>query len=221
MKKRLPELLPGMKMGRWTLLERQRGKRSAIHWLCICDCGNKSVVHQSNLRSGCSQSCGCLQSERTSAACRKHGEAGHGGGAGRSLEYNSWASMINRCCNPLTPAYQDYGARGITVCGRWKNSFEAFLDDMGRRPSPRYSIGRLDNNSGYGPDNCEWQTQAQQNRNTRRTKLITYNGESLVATDWAAKTGLSFDTIRDRLRRGWPVEKTLTTPSQYAKRVPA
>ncbi len=86
-------------------------------------------------------------------------------------EYLCWWNMINRCANPQNPNFRNYGARGITVCKRWAESFEAFLIDMGRRPSPHHSIDRINNNGNYEPGNCRWATRSQQGHNTRNNKL--------------------------------------------------
>jgi hypothetical protein len=86
---------------------------------------------------------------------------------GKSPEYNSWDDMISRCYRPSHGSYKNYGARGIAVCQRWRDSFEAFLNDMGLKPSADYSIDRKDGNKGYAPDNCRWSTRHEQNSNRR------------------------------------------------------
>lgn len=91
----------------------------------------------------------------------------HGGTATNT--YGIWTAMRNRCLNPNNHHYADYGGRGITVCERW-SLFENFLADVGERPAGR-TLGRIDNNGPYCPDNCRWETWEQQNRNTRNTKL--------------------------------------------------
>jgi hypothetical protein len=98
----------------------------------------------------------------------EHGEAIPGQ---ETPEYRAWQAMRNRCGNPNSPKFKDWGGRGITVCARWQNSFSDFLFDMGRRPENKSSLGRIDNNGHYEPANCEWQTDLQQGRNTRRIRL--------------------------------------------------
>jgi hypothetical protein len=129
-----------------------------------------------------------------------------------SPEYQSWENMLARCSNPHSPAYPDYGGRGITVCERWKN-FANFLADMGTKPSSRHSIGRINNDSGYEPLNCQWEDCLQQANNTRSNRWIEYDGERLTMAQWSRKTGLSQKCIQARLAKGWTVEFTLTTPA--------
>ena len=94
----------------------------------------------------------------------------HGHSKRRSPEYNAWSNMRQRCNNPQATGYSDYGGRGITVCSRW-DSFEAFLEDMGNKPSPKHSLDRINNAGEYGPGNCRWATRLEQNRNTRSSRL--------------------------------------------------
>jgi hypothetical protein len=125
--------------------------------------------------------------------------------------------MRDRCRNPKHRAYKNYGGRGITVCERW-NSFENFYADVGDRPSPKHSIDRIDNDLGYEPGNVRWADQKTQSRNSRRNRLVAINGETLCLQDWAERMGLGRCTIYDRLRRGWSIERALTTPPARAPR---
>jgi hypothetical protein len=105
--------------------------------------------------------------------------------------------------------YRHYGGRGISMCDRWANSFEAFVADMGKCP-PHHSLGRLDNDGHYEPGNCCWQTQKEQLANTRRTVKLTLNGETMTQNEWAIRLGLKMGTIDYRRRHGWPVERVLS-----------
>ncbi len=191
----------GERHGRLTVLAYAGGKQ----WQCRCDCGRELSVRSTNLASGNTRSCGCLQAEITGNWSRSHGLTYSG-------EYNSWCAMISRCHNPDNNTYHLYGARGVTVCRRWRDSFEAFLADMGRKPTPTHSINRVNNDIGYQPDNCVWATSKEQGRNKRNNHRLTYLGETLCIADWSDRTGLGQRTIWYRLWRGWTVERTLTTP---------
>jgi hypothetical protein len=130
--------------------------------------------------------------------------------------YISWRGMKERCLRPKHSQYKDYGGRGVKICTRWTESFEAFLEDMGPRP-PATSIERRDNSLGYQPGNCYWATRKQQARNKRNNRLITANGETKTLAEWAEITGLSYATIITRLdRQKWTPEDALTKPPDHA-----
>lgn len=136
-------------------------------WECRCDCGSAKVVRVNRLRSGETTSCGCYQKEQASKLNLWHG---HNRRHKSSRTHNSWRAMIARCVNPKNIGYPEYGARGITVCARWRSSFANFLADMGERPAGM-TLDRRDNDKGYSRRNCRWATPKQQANNTRRSKL--------------------------------------------------
>ena len=125
--------------------------------------------------------------------------------------WHSWTAMRQRCHYPNDINYKNYGARGIHVCERWMNSFENFYSDMGDRPQGM-SLDRIDNDGDYCAENCKWSTKPEQGINQRTNRLIEYDGERLTLMQWSRRTGLSKHTISRRLKSGWSVEKTLTTP---------
>jgi hypothetical protein len=106
------------------------------------------------------------------------------------------------------PAYHNYGGRGITICVKW-DIFANFLSDMGEVP-PNHSLDRINNNGNYEPQNCRWATNEQQHRNTRRNRMIEYNGERLCLAEWEKRLGVGVGTIWRRIERGWPVGIALT-----------
>lgn len=186
--------------GRLTLVERVAGTRRPIKWTCSCECGASVVVAPGLLRSGNTRSCGCLRKELSAAAHTTHGAA-------HTRTYSIWAGVVQRCTNPNNHRWPHYGGRGITVCDRWLSSSN-FLEDMGQAPDGM-SIERIDNELGYFKENCRWATQKEQCRNTRRTRLIEYNGETLSLAALSERTGTRYSLIRDRLNRGWPVERAV------------
>jgi hypothetical protein len=127
--------------------------------------------------------------------------------------YWRWRAMIQRCTNPKNSQWTSYGGRGIAVCERWR-TFENFYADMGD-PPPGMSLDRIDVNGNYEPSNCRWATFSRQARNLRKTPMLTFNGETLPLIDWAERLGINFRTLHSRLKkRGWTVERTLTTPAE-------
>jgi len=126
-------------------------------------------------------------------------------------EYNSWQAMRRRCYDRNHTRYSEWGGRGIVVCDRWRNSFPAFLEDMGKKPSRQHSIERRDNDEPYHRDNCFWATPKQQARNTRRNRILEFDGRSKSLIEWSEETGINRTTITQRLDScGWSVEKALT-----------
>jgi hypothetical protein len=155
----------GEKFGRLTLMEEVESlyNNKIRRFLCECDCGNKKLIHLTNLKSGDTKSCGCLNIEISKQRNRTHGDS-------NSPEYQTWKRMKRRCDNPKGNRWEHYGGRGIKVCDRWINSYQNFLEDMGRKPSPEYSIDRINVNGNYEPSNCRWSTPKEQSNNTRRNK---------------------------------------------------
>jgi len=189
--------------------EGQRDKRGHVVWSCVCDCGNKSFVSGDKLKSGNTQSCGCLFAEKRAAGSyRSHGKTG-------SRVYRIWVNMISRCTRPSTSCWHNYGGRGITVCDRWRNSFEAFLEDMGEPPTGKHSIDRIDNDGNYEPSNCRWVTKNEQSFNTRRTKIVVIAGTPYTLLELSALHGVSPKLIRTRIYQGWPPEIAAKLPADF------
>jgi hypothetical protein len=132
----------------------------------LCDCGVEIITNLQSLKKGLTASCGCYRTELAVGAV-KHGDARK---ASPTREYKAWSNMIARCENPNVERYQYYGGRGIKVCDEWRNEFEAFLRDMGRKPSLEHSIDRIDVNGNYEPGNCRWATAEVQANNKRRSR---------------------------------------------------
>ena len=171
-------------------------------WLCICACGANTSVFGNSLRTGMTKSCGCLQRQ----AVTTHGMTG-------SPEFTVWQMMIQRCTNPRARGYARYGGRGIRVCARWSGSFEAFLADVGPRPSLAYSLDRYPDNDGhYEPGNVRWATREQQQANSARARLLTFQGETLPLRAWCRRVNIPHSTVMNRLKWGWSVDHALSRP---------
>ena len=128
----------------------------------------------------------------------------------RTPEFTAWSNMLDRCYNANKPGYKDYGGRGISVCDRWKHSFNDFLSDMGLRPSSKHSLDRFPNNDGnYEPSNCRWATKPEQQANTTRNVIISYNGKSMNIKEWSNETGIAPSVIAYRSRVGLSPDKIL------------
>ena len=158
-----PVVFPGQRYGRLVVLKLaglEPSRRQRLYE-CACDCGNRTTVRASGLRGG-TQSCGCLTKERVSAARKRattHGLAG-------TPTYRTWASMIGRCYDQRNASWKNYGARGVTVCDRWRAGILDFVADMGLRPEG-LTLDRIDPCGNYEPGNCRWATWSEQNRNKR------------------------------------------------------
>ena len=166
-----------------------------------CGCGK---VFSKRLKCA-GKSCGCLQRASAKKVC---GENFRTHGKRRRPEYNVWAGMKQRCFNENARFYELYGGRGITVCDRWKDSFENFYADMGPRPTGT-TIDRIDVNGDYIPENCRWVADKTQQNNRRNNITLTHNGEGRTMSEWADRLGWSYMTIALRYNRGWPVERIL------------
>ena len=173
----------GKRYGRLLVLHATMGKEQKS-WLCQCDCGNTTIVRGSLLRSGDTTSCGCRNYENMKNMHMKHGERADGG---ETPEYRAWCAMIIRCENPNGKHWQNYGGRGISVSPRWRHSYDTFLADMGRRPSARHSLDRIDVDGNYEPGNCRWATQSEQCRNWRRNRH--FNAITAMQIAWLRTDG--------------------------------
>jgi len=151
----------GNKFGKLTVIEKTDKRRARnILWLCRCECGGVKLAESYDLKNGRTLSCGCVKNDISH---------GHTSRSKRTPTYNTWNSMIQRCCNPNANGYENYGGRGITVCNEWRKSFKVFLEDMGKRPLHK-TIDRIDNDGNYEISNCRWATNKQQQNNKRRSK---------------------------------------------------
>lgn len=200
----------GKRIGQLTVIERiQRPEKTQKNawWRCRCACGAEVVSTGSDLRLRAPRAC------RSCAARKWKNEV-----ALNLPTYNSWAHMLERCYNNQNKRARHYSQRGITVCARWRKSFDAFLVDMGPRP-PDTTLGRINNNGNYTPKNCRWETGRQQANNTSRNRLITFRGRTQTLVQWARELHFTAQCLHGRLDKlGWSVKRALTEPPQKRSR---
>lgn len=206
-----PENFVGRRFGRLVVISAAgRCRHGKQRWSVRCDCGAPDrVVLQASLTNGKCNSCGCYRREVMRAAATTHGMY-------ETREYVARRHMLDRCMNPLNDHYDRYGGRGISVCDRWRESFENFIADMGLAPSAKHEIERIDNDGNYEPTNCRWATEKEQARNKSTTRWVTLNGKTQSLIAWVEEMGLKYGTVRARIRNGWSDEQALTTPVRAA-----
>jgi hypothetical protein len=187
------------------VFDRLTAKESTTHriggsivWRCECQCGNKEVYVPANMLVSLNTgSCGCSRT--------KHGDT-------YTILYQKWRDIIQRCRNPRNKRYKDYGGRGITVCDQWLE-YENFRNwALENGYDDKLTIDRVDNHQGYCPGNCRWATRKEQQRNMRSNHLLTACGQTKTLIEWSENTGLAYNTIRLRLKRGWSPDRALTEP---------
>ena len=162
-------------------------KRSKSYWLCKCECGNMKVVRSDSLTTGNTKSCGCLNKDRSNQITH---------GLSHTKLYHVYYSMLNRCYNPLDHNYCNYGGRGIKVSEEWKNNFLVFHEWAKHNGYKEHlTIERINVNGNYECSNCKWITQTEQTNNTRRTVLLSYNGETMNINQWAKRLGINKNTF--------------------------
>lgn len=180
-----------------------RDKHNREHWLFKCDCGQEKAIEKSSVKTGHTKSCGCLQLDNNKIVGITHNKS-------KTREFKIWLGIKKRCLNRKCHAYKDYGARGIMICDRWLISFEDFLADMGYAPSQFHSIDRIDNNGNYEPSNCKWITRKEQNNNTRRNRIFSYEGKNYTLSNLCDKLGLKYQLIYDRVTKlKWKIEEAI------------
>jgi hypothetical protein len=200
--------LIGKVYGRLTVVSFDRIENKKSYWNCKCSCGGEKSILRSSIIYF-TRSCGCLQKENTSKAKSTHRESIQ---TGNSKEYRAWGHMIGRCMDEKDHRYYCYGGRGITVCKRWRDSYDNFLTDMGRAPSPKHSLDRRDVNGNYEPSNCRWATRIEQANNTTRNYMITFNDKTMSVSDWGREIGIAPSTLIRRIKYyGWTIENALAS----------
>jgi len=196
----------GKKFYDWTVIShrpvyRNGDRRGAF--MCRCKCGVIKSKFPDLLIGGKNKQCRSCASTKTKPFYSY-------------TSYTVWNGMIRRCYSKNHPNYNHYGGRGISICDRWRESFENFYADMGERPTLKHSIERIDVNGNYEPSNCKWATQKEQLRNMRKNVILEYLGVRKFATDWAKDLGISRQALfqrLDRVKQGkFTLDVALSTP---------
>jgi hypothetical protein len=199
-------ILIGKKFGLLTVVKNVGLVNHTQRWECLCDCG-KIVNRRTEafkLRPD-ALSCGCTRAEISRKGSTKHGMH-------KTSEYSAYYALKSRCYSKSNPEYKNYGARGITVCDRWLESFENFLKDMGRKPFKSYSIDRVDSSKGYSKENCRWASPTTQSNNTRRNRFLVVDGITATMAEHARRLGVSRTLVKSRLYIGWGVDEAFKAP---------
>lgn len=188
-------------------------KHGSVLWKCKCDCGGITHLATATLTSGNTKSCGCYDRELKAQRNFKHGFASR---KKKHPLYGTWTHIIDRTTNPNCLDYPGYGAIGIKLCDRWRNSFADFLNDIlseiGEKPEGM-SIDRFPNKLGnYEPGNVRWGTDEMQQNNKTNNHLVEFQGRTQTATQWAREVGMNYQSLLWRLKHGYSIERALTEP---------
>ena len=201
---------PGQKFGRLTVIIPQGKTRSGKTAkliplrtaLCKCKCGKWVAPGIARLINGHIKSCGCLKREALS-----QGQIALSHGMSYSLEYGPWRAMHQRCNNPSSKDFPNWGGKGVTITPAW-DEFAQFYADMGPRPSPKHTLDRWPNKQGdYKPGNVRWATPRQQNENRKSNIFVLLKGERLTLKSAAKQLNFPPTKAYNRRRRGWPPER--------------
>ena len=203
--------LTGKRFARLIVIEKAKSINNGIViWKCKCDCGNETFVRGNNLKTGAVKSCGCL---KKISHTQKHNMS-------KTKIYRTWASMKNRCCNPNTQYFKNYGGRGINVCKEWMESFESFRNwAYTNGYSDDLTIERIDNNGNYCPENCTWIPLSEQAKNRRNGYSITYKNKTQNLKSWCDELNLDYKMIHNRIYKlNWSFERAIQEPVHINRR---
>ena len=190
--------LTGRIFGRLTVKTRIVPPKGRTLFVCACECGKEVTVRGGDLQTGNTTSCGCFRDQQIGTVNYKHGGASNKDLTGA---YRSWRTMKDRCYNEDNNRFHAYGARGIKVCDRWRDSFENFVADMGDRPDG-HTLDRIDVNADYSLENCRWASVSEQARNQRTNVWYQVGDEKMIQADVARALGIHPSQVLGMRRRG-------------------
>lgn len=198
--------LIGKRFGRLMVIdEYDRPYSGAYRYLCKCDCGNEVVVWGCSLRAGHSRSCGCYKRDTTIARNTKYKKED-------KILYSTWKGMRQRCNDKNHIRYNRYGGRGIQVCNEWNDYMKFYYWSIENGYEKGKQLDRINNDADYTPNNCRWVTAFENNNNKNNVKRFEIEGVVHTLSEWCQIYNIKKSTVRARLRRGWDIEKALTTP---------
>lgn len=218
----------GEKIGRLTIIRRaddrfdSRGK-SRIYWLCECECGTIKEVRGDSLNGNHTVSCGCFHKDQVSKAHIETRASQNTYGESRERIHNIWYLMKYRCEDPTSPAYHNYGGRGIKLCEEWADEVQGYFRfkewALNNGYDETLTIDRIDNNGNYSPENCRWADDYIQRNNRRNNIQIEYGGRVQTLSQWARELGVPMKNLHNRIRvLGWDVERAFTQPYRKSNR---
>jgi hypothetical protein len=191
-----------IQFGDWTVLSEAEavprpGSGTIRRALCRCACGETRPVFINSLNRGISRHCGCKVAKATAERSLTHGQSG-------TPEYRSWSHMKGRCLNPTDSDFPAYGGRGITIHAEWVDDFDAFLAYMGKRPTLRHSLDRIEVNGNYGPGNVRWATAHTQASNKRANVRVLFQGQDMSLREACRAAGIEdrYKSVHGLMRKG-------------------
>lgn len=194
--------LTGEKFGRLTVIGVSRkvesGNRERYYWRCKCDCGNEKEVRTDCLTSGLVKSCGCLKKDQDKINLTKY----HKHKLSHTKLWDTYYGMKSRCYDKTDKRYSDYGGRGIEICPEWLENFENFVSwSLKNGFDDNLQIDRIDNDSGYSPQNCRWISIKENCRNRRSNVMIEYQGKMITLVELSEILNIPYKTAYSKYRK--------------------
>ncbi len=206
--------LVGQTFGRLTVEKEVQSQKYNRYFECKCICGKTKIVSYSNLKSGHTQSCGCILRDLYLSKRKAKKNINK-----NSRLYRIWTLMKNRTNPNNLQKRHRYFDRGITVCDEWRNSFPIFEKwAIENGYSDELTLDRIDNNKGYNPSNCRWADYLTQENNRENNNRYFYEGKNRTLTEWSRALNINYETLRTRLKNNWTIKDAFTRPVREKRR---